>query len=111
MQKSKVYIKTDEASLIVRVEGGYTMSNIDDISQWTYLDEGYGDKYNLCQSHYLDGGLLTGDGIYRYKLVDGVPQLRSDDEIEAARAARPAPSETVTTSEITAAIDEGVNSI
>lgn len=111
MQKSKVYIKTDGASLITRIEGGYTMSNIDDISQWTYLDEGYGDKYNLCQSHYLDGGLLTGDGIYRYKLVDGTPQLRTDDEIESDRAARPAPSETVTTDEITAAMDEGVISI
>lgn len=111
MQKSKVYIKIDDDARIIRIEGGYTMSNIDDVSQWTYLDEGYGDKYNLCQSHYLDGGLLTGDGIYRYKLVDGTPQLRTDDEIEADRAARPAPSETVTTAEITAAIDEGVNSI
>lgn len=111
MQKSKVYIKIDDDARIIRIEGGYTMSNIDDISQWTYLDEGYGDRYNLCQSHYLDGGLMTDDGIYRYKLVDGALQLRTDAEVEADRAARPAPSETLSTDEITAAIDEGVNSI
>ena len=111
MLKSKVYALPNAAGYITRVEGGYTVNNIDDISQWTYLDEGYGDKYNLCQSHYLDGGLMTDDGIYRYKLVDGAPQLRTDEEIEADRAARPAPSETVTTDEITAEIDEGVNSI
>lgn len=46
--KSKVYIQTDAEGRIIRCEGGYTMSNIDDVSKWTYIDEGTGDRYNLC---------------------------------------------------------------
>lgn len=44
--KSKVYIQTDERGRITRCDGGYTMSNIDDVSKWTYIDEGVGDRYN-----------------------------------------------------------------
>lgn len=67
------------------------MSNIDDVSQWTYIDEGTGDRYNLCQSHYLDGGLYTMQGIPRYKYEDGACVLRSEAEIAADRDALPKP--------------------
>lgn len=93
-QKSKVYVLLDEGSRIVRCEGGYTMSNIDDVSKWTYIDEGTGDRYNLCQSHYLDGGLYTYDGISRYKYEDGACVLRSEAEVEADRAAMQPPAPT-----------------
>ena len=63
----------------------------EDLAGWTYIDEGTGDKYNLCQSHYFDGGLYDVDGIPRYKLVDGAPVLRTDAEMEADRAALPVP--------------------
>ena len=42
IQKSKVYVLLDERSRVLRCEGGYTMSNIDDVSKWTYIDEGTG---------------------------------------------------------------------
>lgn len=93
---SKVYIKTDGDNRIIRCEGGYTMQNIEDVTQWIYIDEGEGDKYNLCQSHYFDGGLYTEDSIARWKYVDGTCVLRTVDEIEADRAARPAPVPMVT---------------
>lgn len=80
---SKVYVLTDEKSLIIRCEGGYT--NPDDIEGWTQIDEGTGDRYNLCQSLYFDGGLYTEDGIPRYKLVDGRPVERTKEEIHADR--------------------------
>lgn len=83
---SKVYVLTDDRSRIIRCEGGYTIGNITDITGWVQIDEGTGDRYNLCQSHYFDG-LYTDDGIPRYKLADGAPVLRSDEEIEADRAA------------------------
>ena len=86
--KSKVYILTDSQGRVLRCEGGYTMSNIDDLSQWTYLDEGDGDRYNLCQSHYFEGGLYTEDGFCRYVYEDGVCRLRTEAEIEADRQAR-----------------------
>ncbi len=87
--KSKVYIQADEQNRIIRCEGGYTTPKV--LSGWTYIDEGAGDRYNLCQSHYFDGGLYTTDGIPRYGLMDGKPVLRADDEIEADRKAMPEP--------------------
>ena len=91
MQKSKVYVLLDERSCVLRCEGGYTMSNIDDVSRWTFIDEGTGDRYNLCQSHYLDGGLYTTQGIPRYKYDGGACVLRSEEEIAADRDALPKP--------------------
>lgn len=83
---SKIYVLTDDQSRIIRCEGGYTIGNITDFTGWVQIDEGTGDRYNLCQSHYFDS-LYTEDGIPRYKLTDGAPVLRSDEEIEADRAA------------------------
>lgn len=80
---SKVYIQTDDQNRIIVCEGGYTTPA--DLTDWVQIDEGTGDKYNLCQSHYFDGGLYTADGIPRYKLVDGAPVLRSEKEIENDR--------------------------
>ena len=79
--KSKVYVRTDERNRIIRCEGGYTTP--EDLSGWTEIDEGAGDKFNLCQSHYFAGGLYTLDGIPRYKLQDGKPVERTEAEIQA----------------------------
>lgn len=87
--KSKVYIQIDSQSRITRCEGGYTTPA--DLTGWTQIDDGVGDKYNLCQSHYFDGGLYTIDGICRYKYADGACNLRTDKEIEEDRASIPAP--------------------
>lgn len=87
--KSKVYIQTDSYGRITSCEGGYTTPA--DLTGWTYIDTGNGDKYNLCQSHYFDGGLYTMEGIPRYKYADGKCSLRSDAEIDAGRASIPAP--------------------
>ena len=90
--KSKVYIQTDTDGRILRCEGGYTTPS--DLTDWIEIDEGVGDKYNLCQSHYFDGGLYTMDGIPRYRW-DGTQAVeRTEEELEADRAARPAPEPT-----------------
>ncbi len=83
--KSKVYIRIDHRSRILRCEGGYTMSNIKNIEEWIFIDEGEGDAYNLCQSHYFAGGLYTDDGIPRLKYENGEAVLRTEAEIEADR--------------------------
>lgn len=90
MEKSKVYIKTDAAGRITSCDGGCTTPK--DLTGWIKIDDGTGDRYNLCQSHYFDGGLYTMDGIPRYKYADGKCRLRTDEEIEADRAAIPAPA-------------------
>lgn len=90
---SKVYILTDEKSRITRLDGGYSISNVD-TETWTLIDEGEGDKYNLCQSHYLDKPLMTDDGIYQYKW-DGKNILeRTEAEMDADRAEIPLPEAT-----------------
>lgn len=109
---SKVYIQTDTTGRILRCEGGYTTPS--DLTGWAQIDEGTGDKYNLCQSHYFEGGLYTSDGIPRYKLVDGEAIERTEEEIEADRDAIPKPEpapEYVTYGELAAAIREGVNAV
>lgn len=80
---SKVYIQTDTTGRILRCEGGYTTPS--DLTGWAQIDEGTGDKYNLCQSHYFEGGLYTPNGIPRYKLVDGQTVERTEEKIAADR--------------------------
>lgn len=87
--ESKVYIQYDTSGRITRCEGGYTTP--EDLTGWTEIDEGTGDRYNLCQSHYFDGGLYAMDGVPRYKYADRKCRLRMNAEIEADRAAIPAP--------------------
>ena len=95
MPKSKVYIQTDNDGRILRCDGGYTTPA--DLTGWIEIDEGTGDKYNLCQSHYFDGGLYTIDGFPRYRWDGSAAVLRTDEELEADRAAipEPKPSKTV----------------
>ena len=94
-EKSKVYIQTDTEGRILRCEGGYTTPA--DLSGWLEIDEGDGDRYNLCQSHYFDGGLYTMDGIPRYHWDGEKAVLRSKDELETDRSAihEPEPSATI----------------
>ena len=67
INKSKVYIKIDGDNNIISCDGGYSISNIKDFNEWMLIDEGYGDKYNLCQVHYFKGGLYDDNNIPRYK--------------------------------------------
>ena len=92
MPKSKVYIQTDTEGRILRCEGGYTTPS--GLTDWTEIDEGTGDRYNLCQSHYFDGGLYTMDGIPRYKYENNTVVLRTEAELSTDRANIPEPAPT-----------------
>ena len=93
MQKSKVYVLPDSSGYITRIDGGYTESNITDPGNWVLIDEGNGDKYNLCQGNYFPLPIRTMGGAYRYKLVDGVPTECTAEEIEAQEEAlKPVPT-------------------
>lgn len=96
---SKVYVLPNEAGYITRIDGGYTISNITDPEAWTLIDEGTGDRYNLCQSHYFDRPLMTDEGPYIYKLVDGKPVECTAEEIAAQIAALPKPTPVPTNQE------------
>lgn len=112
--KSEVYVRIDVENRIVRVDGGCTMNNITDISQWIKIDEGYGDKYNLCQNNYFEKPIITDGGAYRYKLVDGKPVECTLEEIarqEEANRPAPVPEEGSVWDELDAAYREGVDSV
>lgn len=86
--KSRVYVLTDSESRILRLEGEYSLPA--DLTGWTKIDEGYGDKFSLAQSHYLDKPLYDG-AVLRYKFVDGKVVERTAKEIEADTSEIPAP--------------------
>ena len=87
--KSKVYIQVDSDGRILRCEGGYTTPV--DLAGWQEIDEGNGDRYNLCQSHYFDGGLYPVDRIHRYRGDGWVAALRTEEDLAADRSAIPEP--------------------
>lgn len=82
-----VYVQTDEQGRITAVNSSAFVS-----TDWgTEIDRGYGDKYHHAQGNYLDGPVYTMDGIPRYKLEEGEAVERTEEEIEADRAALPEP--------------------
>ena len=86
--KSRVYVQTDSESRVLRLEGEYSLPA--DLAGWVKIDEGFGDKYALAQSNYLDKPLYDG-AVLRYKLVDGKVVERTAEEIEADKAKLPKP--------------------
>lgn len=80
---SEVYILLNENNRIIACEGGYTMSNIKNIEDWIKIDEGEGDKYNLCQSHYFDLPLMNDEGCHNYIYENGAYRETTAEEKEA----------------------------
>lgn len=85
--KSRVFILIDDNNRVTRIEGEYTLPQ--DLTDWILIDEGYGDKYNLAQSNYLNKPLMTEDGIYQYKYENGEVVERTAEKIVADREAVP----------------------
>ena len=95
METSKVYVLPDDSGYITRIDGGYTVSNIKDPESWVLIDEGYGDRYNLCQGNYFEKPIRTMGGACRYKLVEGKPVECTEEEIaEQEEALKPVPTPT-----------------
>nr|DAN88653.1 MAG TPA: hypothetical protein [Caudoviricetes sp.] len=95
--KSRVYVLLDSESRVLRLEGEYSLPA--DLTGWTKIDEGFGDKYALAQSHYLEKPLYDG-AVLRYKLVDGKIVERTAEEIEADKAKLPKPAIPKTNAEL-----------
>lgn len=103
--KSHVYALPDDQGRVTRLEGEYTIPA--DLTGWTLIEEGEPcDRLNLAQTHYLPHPLLTHDGLYRYRLADGEIVERSEEEMEAERAALPRPEVQPTAKELMDAILE-----
>ena len=75
-----VYVKVDESNRVTSINSSAFLA---DVTGWTEIDSGYGDKYHHAQGNYFSQPLYDERGICRYKLVDGKPVERTQDEIDA----------------------------
>ena len=76
----EVYVSADPAGRIYAVNSS---AFIFDTKGWVKIDEGYGDRYHHAQGNYLPGPLMDERGILRYKLEDGQPVERTQEEMDA----------------------------
>ena len=90
----EVYVLLDVENRIIALDGGVSVSNVDKAT-WLKIDEGTdATKYGGCQQHYVEMPLYTMDGIPRYRWDGTKVILRTEEELETDRAARPAPEPT-----------------
>ena len=89
-ESCKVLVQTDEAGRVTAINSDAFVSG----DGWTAIDEGEGDRYWHAQNNYLLKPLTDERGVYRYKLVDGLVVQRTQAEMDADFAARPAPEPT-----------------
>ena len=89
-ESCKVLVQTDDAGRVTAINSDAFVSG----DGWTQIDEGEGDRYRHAQNNYLTHTLADDRGVYRYKLVDGLVVQRTQAEMDADYAARPAPEPT-----------------
>lgn len=80
MKPYEVYVQTDDANRIIAINSSAFLKETDG---WVLIDEGYGDRYHHAQGNYLPGPLMDERGIYRYKLENGKPVERTQEEMDA----------------------------
>lgn len=106
-----VYVKPNENNHITAVNSSAFLT---DTTGWVEIDRGSGDKYHHAQGNYFEMPIITEDGAYRYKLVNGQAAECTPEEIaEQKEANKPVPVEPEGSvwDELDAAYQEGVNSI
>jgi len=89
-ESCKVLAQNDDAGRVTAINSDAFVSG----DGWTAIDEGEGDRYRHAQNNYLLKPLTDERGVYRYKLVDGLVVQRTQAEMDADFAARPAPEPT-----------------
>ncbi|MBR4039422.1 MAG: hypothetical protein IKJ11_04905 [Clostridia bacterium] len=75
-----VYVKMDDANRITAVNSSEFLN---DLTGWTEIDSGYGDRYHHAQGNYFDKPIMDERGVWRYRLVLGVPQERTQEDMDA----------------------------
>lgn len=75
-----VYVKSDRADRITAIASSAFLPDTDG---WTLIDQGQGDRYHHAQGNYLEKPLMDERGVLRYKLEDGKPVERTEEEMEA----------------------------
>ncbi|UYZ36805.1 hypothetical protein OD350_03795 [Clostridium beijerinckii] len=79
MKNIIVYVKLYSDNVITDINSDIFIA---DITGWTQIDEGNGDKYSHAQGNYLEKGLVDSNGKYNYKLIDNKLVELTDEEKE-----------------------------
>lgn len=74
-----VYVTVREDGAIMAINSSGFIS---DVTGWTKIDEGSGDRFHHAQGNYLPGPVFDERGIPRYKLVDGEVVERTQEEMD-----------------------------
>lgn len=74
-----VYVKTDSIGRIIAVNSDAFI----DPTGWIKIDEGSGVRYMHAQNNYFPHAIIDDRGIFRYKLIDGMPVERTAEEMDA----------------------------
>lgn len=80
MRPHIVYVKVDESNRVTSINSSAFLA---DITGWTEIDSGYGDRFHHAQGNYFDKPLCDERGICHYKLVNGRPVERTQEEMDA----------------------------
>lgn len=75
----KVYIQTDSENRVTAINSSAFVVG----EGWVQIDEGYTDKYHHAQGNYFPKPIMDERGICRYKLVNGRPVERTQEEMDA----------------------------
>ena len=75
-----VYVKPDESGRITAINSSAFLGDTDG---WVKIDHGEGDAFHHAQGNYFPLPIMDERGIYRYKLMDGKPIERMDEEMDA----------------------------
>ena len=84
----KVFLQINSDGLVTAINSDAFLS---DTTGWVEIDSGDSDKFHHAQGNYLDKPLMTMQGVYQYKLVDGKVAERTAAEIAADVAKIPPP--------------------
>lgn len=88
--KIKVYAKIDSNKVVTEIGSA---NFIQDLTNWIYLDEGYGDRYGQAQNNYLEKGLMDEKGRYNYKYDTGIVELTEEEKENLFPPIPPQPTE------------------
>ncbi len=103
-----VYVQTDDLSRITAINSN---AFITDLTDWTKIDEGCGDRYYHAQGNYFAKPIMTIGGVYHYKLIEGEVVECTAEEIEKAEAENRENTSQPTQEERIAELEEALNMI
>lgn len=80
MQPYIVYVKTDAQNRIQAVNSSAFLTDTDG---WVEIGSGFDDRHHHAQGNYFPMQIYDDRGICRYKLTDGHPVERTQEEMDS----------------------------